>query len=57
MVGIVYVNPEGVRVRETERLFKVLQVDVVKYEEKGFDVIVVEFQCKNWTGNRGRSKW
>ena len=35
-------NPEGVRVRETERLFEVLQVDVVKYEENGFDVILME---------------
>ena len=28
--------------REMERLFEVFQVDVVKYEEKGLDVIVVE---------------
>ena len=35
---IVYVNPEVVR--ETERLFEILQVDV-KYEEKGFDVAVM----------------
>ena len=27
--------------RETERLFEILQVDAVKYEEKGFDVIVM----------------
>ena len=32
---------EGVSVRETERLFEILQVDVVKYEEKSFDVIVM----------------
>ena len=37
MVGVVYVNP-GVRVGETERMFEVLQVDVVKYEGKDFDV-------------------
>ena len=41
VVGVVYGNPEGVRVRETERLFEVLQVDVVKYEEKGFGVILM----------------
>ena len=41
MAGVMYVNSEGVRVRETERLFEVLQVDVVKYGEKGFDVIVM----------------
>ena len=35
-----YAHPEGVRVREMERLFEVLQVDV-KYEEKGSDVIVM----------------
>ena len=42
MEGVVYVSPEGVRVREMERLFEVLPVDVVKYEEKSFDVIVME---------------
>ena len=41
VVEVVYVNPEGVRVRETEKLFEVLQLDVVKYEEKDFDVIVM----------------
>ena len=30
MIGIVYVNPEGVRVEETDRLFEVMQVDVMK---------------------------
>ena len=39
MIGVVYVNPEGMRVEETERLFEVMQVDVMKYEEKGFDVM------------------
>ena len=29
--------------REIERLLKVLQVDVVKYEEKGYDVIVMGY--------------
>ena len=33
IVGVVYVNPEEVRVRETAKLLEVLQVDVVKYEE------------------------
>ena len=33
-------NPEGVRVEEMERLFEVMQVDVMKYEEKGFVVIL-----------------
>ena len=42
MVGVVYVNQERVRVRETERVLEVLQVDVLKYEEEGFDVIVME---------------
>ena len=42
IVVVVYVNLEEVRVRETEKLFEVLQVDVVKYEENGFDVIVME---------------
>ena len=40
IVGVVYVNPEEMGVRETERMFEVLLVDV-KYEEKGFDVIVM----------------
>ena len=34
---MVYVNPEGVRAEEMERLFEVMQVDVKKYDEKGFD--------------------
>ena len=36
MIGVVYVNPEGMRVEETKRLFEVMQVDVMKYEEKSF---------------------
>ena len=37
------------RVREIGRLFEVLQVDVVKYEEKGFDVIVgISMQELDW---------
>ena len=43
IVGVVYVNSEGMR--DTERLFEVLQVDVVKYEEKG--LYDGGFQCKN----------
>ena len=38
LIGVVYVNPEGVS-RKTERLFEVMQVDVMKYEEEGFDVM------------------
>ena len=37
-------NSEGVR--KMERLFEVLQVDVVKYEEKGFDVIVMSISMQ-----------
>ena len=44
MVGVVNVSPEGVR--EMERLFEVLQVDIVKYEEKGFNVIVMEYYIR-----------
>ena len=32
-------NPAGVRVKETERLFEVMQLDVMKYEENIFDVV------------------
>ena len=39
IVGVVYVNPEGVRARESERQFEVLQVDVEKYGENSFDVL------------------
>ncbi len=46
MVGVVYVNQEGVRVRETDRLFEVLQVDVVKYEEKDFDIVMGDFNAR-----------
>ena len=41
IVVLVYVNPEGVRVRETGRVLEVLQAGVLKYETEGFDVIVV----------------
>ena len=43
-------NPEEMRVRETESLFEVLLVDVVKYEKKGFDVIVmgISMQELDW---------
>ena len=34
MMEMVYVNPEVVRVEETERLFEVMQVDAMKYEER-----------------------
>ena len=34
MMGVVYVNPEGVRVEEMERLFEVIQVDAMKYGER-----------------------
>ena len=33
---------QRVRVEKTERLFEVMQVDVMKYEEKGIDVVVME---------------
>ena len=36
MIGVFYVNPEGLRIEETERLFEEVQVDAMKYEEKGF---------------------
>ena len=41
MIGVVYVNPEGVTVEEMEKLFEVMQVDVMKYDENGFDVVVM----------------
>ena len=40
MVGVVYVNPVGVQLEEKDRLFEVMQVDVMKYEEKGFDAVM-----------------
>ena len=39
IVGVVYVNPGGMR--EMEMLFEVFLVNM-KYEEKGFDIIVME---------------
>ena len=49
IIGVVYLTQEGVRVEEMERLFEVMHVDVMKYEEKGFDVIGGE-----GGGGRGR---
>ena len=40
---VVYENPEGVRVEEMERMFEVTQVNVMKYEEKSLDVLVMGF--------------
>ena len=36
MIEVSYVKPEGVSVEEMDRLFEVMQVDVMKCEEKGF---------------------
>ena len=45
MLGVVYMNP-GVRVEGTERLFEVMQVDVIEYEEKGFNVVMEDFNAR-----------
>ena len=37
MIGVVYVNPEGLRVEEPERPFEAMEVDVMKFEGKGCD--------------------
>ena len=50
----IYVNPEGVRAMV--RLFELVQVDMVKYEENDFNVIVKGISIKNWTGSTGTSK-
>ena len=34
IIGFVFVNPEGVRVEETEWLFEVIQVDVMNLKRK-----------------------
>ena len=34
---------QRVRVEKMERLFEVMQVDVMKYDEKGFDVVMGYF--------------
>ena len=40
IVGMVYVNPEGVRVQESEMFFKMMKAKVTNYEEAGFEVLV-----------------
>ena len=45
MIGVVYVNPECVRVDEMERLFEEMQVDAMKYEEKGFTMCMCMCMC------------
>ena len=37
---MVYGNSEGGRVEEMAMLFEVMQVDAMKYEEKGFDAVI-----------------
>ena len=44
MIGVVYVNRRGVRVEG--KVFEVVQVGVMKYEVKGFDVVMGE--CMIW---------
>ena len=41
VVGLVYVNPEGVRVQESEMLFEIMEAKVTDYQEAGFEVLVV----------------
>ena len=41
IVGMVYVNPEGVRVQESEMLFEMMKAKVTDYQEAGFEVLVV----------------
>ena len=45
----------GMGIEETERLFKVMQVDVIEYEEKGFDVDVMgDFNARIDLGTEDR---
>ena len=41
IVGMVYVNPEGVRVQESEMLFEMMKAKVTDYQEAGFTVLVM----------------
>ena len=40
IVGIVCVNPEGVRVKESEMLFEMMKTKVTEYQEGSFEVLV-----------------
>ena len=51
-VACVYVNPEGVRSVESERLFEEIQENVLKYEDSGFEVVVMgDFNAHIGLGN------
>ena len=38
---MVHVNPEGVRVQESEMLFEMMEAQVTDYQEAGFEVLIV----------------
>ena len=40
-VGIVYINPEGVRVENTEEQFEGMQEEIVRLQQKGFSVVLM----------------
>ena len=46
MIGVIYVNPEDVKVGEMESQFWVMQEDVVMFEKKGFDGVMGKFNAK-----------
>ena len=40
-IGVVYMNPEGVRVQESQEYFDVIQADVLQWYQKGYRVVVM----------------
>ena len=40
-VGVVYINPEGVRVENTEEQFEGMQEEIVRLQQKGFSVVLM----------------
>ena len=45
MIGVVYVNPEGVRVEEMVRLFEMMLVDIMKLKRHVFYVVMGDFNA------------
>ena len=40
-IGIVYINPEGVRVENTEKQFEEMQEEIARLQQKGFSIVLM----------------
>ena len=53
MIGVVYINPEGVRVAETKRIYEKLEQEVKEMREQGKILIMGDFNRRIGAGRGG----